>query len=59
MKEKVKPAMVTPVAPHTIYRGPMEGIIIVDGRPQMECLDMPSISFESIQALRRATQQSD
>lgn len=30
--------------PH-IIKGPVEGIIIVDGRPQMERVDMPTISF--------------
>lgn len=36
----------------SVHKGPMEGILIVDGRQQMECLDMPSISFESILALQ-------
>lgn len=31
----------------------MEGVIIVDERPQMERLDMSGISFESILALQR------
>ena len=34
----------------------MEGILIVNGRPQMERSDMPSISFESILALQRFQQ---
>jgi len=37
---------------HAVCKGPMEGILIVDGRPQMERMDMPSISFESILALQ-------
>lgn len=36
--------------------GPMEGMILVDGRPQMECADMPCISFESILAMQRAVE---
>lgn len=39
--------------PHSVHKGPMEGVIIVDGRPQMERLDMSGISFESILALQR------
>lgn len=31
--------------PQSITKGPVEGIIIVDGRPQMERVDMPTISF--------------
>lgn len=37
--------------PH-ITKGPVEGVIIVDGRPQMERVDMPTISF-SKKALER------
>lgn len=37
----------------SIHKGPMEGVLIVDGRPQMERMDMPTISFESILALQR------
>lgn len=37
--------------PPTIRKGPVEGIVIVNGRPQTERVDMPTISFESIQAL--------
>lgn len=40
-------------APHSVHKGPMEGIIIVDGRPRMERMDMSGISFESIQAFQR------
>ncbi len=36
-----------------IHKAPMEGILIVDGRPRMERLDMPSFRFESILALQR------
>lgn len=45
------------IAVPSIRKGPMEGILIVDGRQQMECLDMPSISFESILALQRFNEQ--
>lgn len=31
--------------PQGVTKGPIEGIIIVDGRPQMERVDMPTISF--------------
>lgn len=41
----------------SVHKGPIEGILIVDGRQQMECLDMPSISFESILALQRFNEQ--
>lgn len=30
---------------------PVEGLVIVNGRPQMETADMPTISFESIEAI--------
>ena len=40
--------------PYSVHKGPMKGIIIVDGRPWMECMvDMFGISFESILALQR------
>lgn len=42
--------------PQNVTRGPVEGIIIVDGRPRMERVDMPTISFESILALQRRIQ---
>ncbi len=29
----------------SIRKGPMEGMIILDGRPTMERCDMPTISF--------------
>lgn len=38
-----EPAALPHVAP-----GPIEGILIVNGRPQMERVDMPTISFEQI-----------
>lgn len=31
--------------PQSVTKGPVEGIIIVDGRPRMERVDMPTISF--------------
>ncbi len=37
----------------TVRKGPMEGLLIVDGHPQMERMDMPGIRFESILALQR------
>ncbi len=39
--------------PISVQKGPIEGIILVNGRPQMERSDMPTISFESIQALMK------
>ena len=42
-----------PPVPHSVHEGPVEGILIVDGRPQVECADVPSITFESIQALQK------
>lgn len=38
--------------PQSVTKGPIEGIIIVDGRPQMERVDMPTISF-SREGLKR------
>ncbi len=38
--------------PQSVTKGPIEGIIIVDGRPQMERVDMPTISFTK-EGLRR------
>lgn len=28
-----------------VHRGPMEGVVIVNGRPQVERADMPTIIF--------------
>lgn len=42
-----EPAILPHVAP-----GPIEGILIVNGRPQMERVDMPTISFEQIARLK-------
>lgn len=36
-----------------VRKGPVEGILIVNGRPRMERMDMPCISFESILAPQR------
>lgn len=36
-----------------VQKGPIEGIVIVNGRPQMERADMPTISFETIQVLKQ------
>ncbi len=33
-----------PAAP-VVHRGPMEGVVIVNGRPQVERADMPTIIF--------------
>ena len=40
-----------------IRPGAVEGTIIVNGQPQMERMDMPGISFESIQALMKCNRQ--
>lgn len=56
MTEQIESQPVKASSP-TVHRGPLEGILIVDGRPQMECLDMPTISFESILALQRFNEQ--
>lgn len=50
--EKVK----TGCQPQRITKGPVEGIVIVDGRPQMERVDMPTISFTK-EALKRLQEQ--
>lgn len=42
--------------PQSVSVGPVEGMILVDGRPQMERMDMPCISFESILAMQRAVE---
>lgn len=38
-----------------VRKGPMEGMVIVDGRPKIEHCDMPTISFseEGIKRLRK------
>ncbi len=46
----------TEYQPQSVTRGPVEGIIIVDGRPQMERVGMPTISF-SKKALKRPQEQ--
>ena len=40
-----------------IRPGAVEGTIIVNGQPQMERMDLPGISFESIQALMKYNDQ--
>lgn len=50
--EQVERKTVGAAAP-SIHKGPVEGILIVNGRPRMERSDMPCISFESILALQR------
>ncbi len=42
--------------PQSVTKGPVEGIIIVDGRPQTERADMPTISF-SAEVIRRLQEQ--
>lgn len=38
----------------TVHRGTIEGVVIVDGRPQVERADMPlGFSFDSIEELER------
>ncbi len=46
----------TEYQPQSVTRGPVEGIIIVDGRPQMERVDMPTIPF-SAEVIRRLQEQ--
>lgn len=46
----------TEYQPQIVTRGPVEGIIIVDGRPQAERVDMPTISFTK-EALKRLQEQ--
>lgn len=37
-----------------VHRGTIEGVVIVDGRPQIERADMPlTFSFDSIEELKR------
>lgn len=37
-----------------VHRGTIEGVVIVDGRPQIERADMPlTLSFDSIEDLER------
>ncbi len=37
-----------------VHRGTIEGVVIVNGRPQIERADMPlSFSFDSIEELER------
>lgn len=43
--------------PSSVHKSPVEGVLIVNGRPQMESLDMPCISFESILALQQFKEQ--
>ena len=52
MKETEEKVAAKPAAP-SVHRGPMEGVLIVNGRPQIEPADMPCISFASIEAIRR------
>ncbi len=44
---------------HSICKGPVEGVLIVDGRPQVERADMPCFSFESILAIQRFNQTQE
>lgn len=46
-----------PAVTPTPQEGPMEGMILVGGRPQMERSDMPTISFESILAIQKAIEK--
>ncbi|MCI9403651.1 MAG: hypothetical protein HFF04_08275 [Oscillospiraceae bacterium] len=45
------------ITPHTIQKGPLEGMVMVDGRPQVEQADMLTISFDSIEAIMRLTKE--
>lgn len=42
-----------------IRKGPVEGLLIMDGRPQVERADMPTISFENIMALMKLNEHQD
>ena len=44
---------VTQYSETKVRPGAVEGTIIVNGQPQMERMDMPGISFESILALMK------
>ena len=46
-------AQVEAPVPPAIHKGPVEGVLIVDGRPQVERADLPCISFDSILAIQR------
>lgn len=52
-QEKTAETIVGRTRTNMIQRGPMEGLVLIDGRPNMERMDMPSISFESILAVQR------
>lgn len=56
--EKQEQQEKAPQAP-VIRKGPVEGVLIVDGRPQVERADMPTISFESIMALMKMNEQQE
>ncbi len=40
-----------------VRKGPIEGMILVNGCPERERCDMPAISFESILALQRISEK--
>lgn len=56
-----RPQTSTPHSPHplAITPGPVEGLILVNGRPQIERADLPTISFgvDAIAELQRRQQQ--
>lgn len=37
----------------SINRGPVEGMLLIDGRPQIERADMSTLSFDSVGALQQ------
>ncbi len=45
--------------PQNVRKGPVEGVVIVDGQPQTEQADMPTISFtkEAIERLQEQRQK--
>lgn len=42
--KKIEEEILSQVTP-SVRKGPMEGMVIVDGKPKMEHCDMPTISF--------------
>ncbi len=42
---------------HTITRSAIEGVVVIDGRLQMEKADMPTITYEEILMLQALEKQ--
>lgn len=49
----MEPVVETKKVRISVQRGPLEGLLLVNGRPEMEAVDMPTISFESIKAIEQ------